>query len=146
MLVGSDTDDYAFTNDAGADVVMKFTDNSVVNGSGADLAVYELGIPDAFDLGITVGGTTHFYVTAATGATTSGGYSLNVAEVNLDDFGVPAGGSINTIQVYEDQAEGEAPSLTAFGAINSGTVPEPASAAVLGLAGPAALLGRRRRA
>ncbi len=143
-VVGSNTADYAFSFDTGANLVLKFADNNVVNGAGNDLAVFELGTPDSFDLGISVGGTTHFYSTVDTGFT-GGGFSLNVAQINLDDFGVAANGLVNTIQVFSETntVNSTTPSYTAFGALNSSSVPEPTSM-LLGLPMVGWFLNHRR--
>ena len=145
QVVGSDVNDYAFCfgGPSVCTLDLAFTDNVLVNGPGADLAVFELGIPDSFDL--TINGVTGTYWTADTGFT-AGGYNLNVAKVDLSDFGIPALSGISQFQVASID-EGTTISYTAFGAINSASaVPEPASFALIGggLIG-LSVVGRRRR-
>ena len=147
-VVGSTVSDYAYSFDAGAYLALQFTDNKVSNGFMYDLAIFELGIPDTFKVSLTIGGTTLNYTTASTGYN-AGGYSLNVALVDLSDFGVAPGATISDIVLGMDiygRDSGTVPSLTAVGALNSCPVPEPstyfAGMSALGMLG---LMFRRNR-
>lgn len=123
---------YALTRDPGAYIQLGFTDNYLVNGAGNDLALFEYGAPDIFGVSLTIGGITHTYASVGTGFTgTVDGitYNVNVAEVNLDDFGVAAGAQLTSIVVGMGIDNGvTVPSLGVAGALNSapqnGTVPD----------------------
>jgi hypothetical protein len=144
QLVGTNVADYAFSYSPGAFVLLGFTDNTVVNGTGSDLALFELGIPDTLTL--TIGGTTFSYLTVGTGFS-AGGFALNVALIDLSDFGLAFGSSVDQIRLGLDTvgSTGTVPSLTAAGALNSGDpVPEPGTLLLLG-SGIATLVARRRR-
>lgn len=134
-LTGSDASDYAFSFDAGSFAALAFTDNVALNGAGADLVVFELGVDDFISL--TINGITHNYLTSSTGET-AGGFSLNAAAIDLSDYGV---GSVSNFSLNGGVDNGgTVASYTVIGALH---VPAPASAALLGLGGLA--ISRRRR-
>lgn len=149
VLTDTDAGTYAFSRDLGAYVELGFTDNTLVNGTGADLVLFELGVPSIFKLSLTINGITRSYASAFTGST-AGGFNLNAAAIDLDDFGMPVGASLGSIVIGMDDDSNTAPSLSLVGALNSGRpgsqVPTPGTLALAGLA----LLGlgatARRRA
>lgn len=147
-VVGSNVDDYAYSWSQGASLTLKFVDNKPFNGYGYDLAIFELGVPDTFKISLKVGETTINYTTAATGYS-AGGYSLNVALIDLSDFGVEPGSKIAKIILGMDYENGgTVPSLAAVGALNSCTcpVPEPSTyVAGLSALGMLGMMLRRNR-
>ncbi len=136
-VVGYDVDNYAYSFSSGAYLELGFTDNVIVNDTGDDVALFELGLPDTFKFSLTIGGVTKEYLTVGTGYT-GAGFALNVARINLDDFGVAAGASISSIVIGMDvlASGGTVPSFTAAGALNSRSngVPEPSTIVTGGLA------------
>jgi hypothetical protein len=144
-ITGSDVNSYAFSFSPGAFVELGFTDNVLVNGLGADLAIFELGVPDT--VAVTIGATTLSYLTVFTGFS-AGGFDLNVALINLDDFGVAPGATLTSNVIGLDiQGSGTVPSLAAVGALNSANaeVPEPASLALWSILGTAGIAAWRRK-
>ena len=148
VMTGADPNDYGFCfgGPRVCTLTLAFTDNVAVNGLGADLAIFELGAPDSFEL--TIGATTLNYLTAPTGDS-AGGFSLNAALIDLNDFGLAPLATVSSFTVGSIENETTA-SFTAFGAFNNGIppVPEPATAAQLALGGLAlglAAWARRRR-
>ena len=146
VLTDIDEGTFAFSFTPGAFVELGFTDNVLVNGGGDDLALFELGVPDSFDLSLTLGGVTNNYLSVDTGFDAAG-FNLNVATINLDDFGVASGASVSSLVVGLDTlgSGGTVPSLALVGAINSipvdgsggAAVPEPSTYAlfIIGLVG-----------
>jgi len=82
-----------------------FTDNVAVNGTGADLAIFEAGFP-AEDFIVSVSSFTddtgwsspRTYGTTYTGGAASA-YNLNVALIDFSDFGLADGSSIAAIRI-----------------------------------------------
>lgn len=84
-----------------------FTDNVAVNGAGADLAIFEAGFP-ADDFIVSVSSRTDNtgwvsplmrYRTTYTGGEAKG-YNLNVAAIDLSDFGLAEGASVSAVKIY----------------------------------------------
>lgn len=142
VLTDHDPGTYAYSSDSGAYVQLGFS-HPIVNGPGYDLALFELGTPDTFKLSITLGGTTIQYLSSDTGFTI-GMYNLNVATINLDDFGLSVGATVDQIVVGLDVQSiyGNRPSLSLAGALNS--VPVPGAVGLLG-SGLLGLVGMGRR-
>ena len=129
VLTDTDLGTYAFSLTPNASVQLGFTDNVLVNGAGEDLALFELGIPDAFKVSVNIGGITNIYQSTSTPFSASG-FTVNVATVDLDDFGIAAGSSLDSIIVGLDtiSSGGIVPSLSLVGALNSAkSVPEPST-------------------
>ncbi len=143
VLTDHDPGTGAWSSSPGAYVQLGFS-NPIVNGPGNDLALFELGTPDTFKLSLTLVGTTIQYLSSDTGFTI-GGYNLNVATINLDDFGLPVGATVAQIVVGLDVQSiyGRRPSLSLAGALDSAPVPGAVwllGSGLLGLVG----MGRRR--
>lgn len=135
---------------SGQQVTLGFVDNRLVNGAGADLALFELGFADSFR--VTIGGVSRTYTSVYSGVSSVGPFSnlseLNVARVDLSDFGVAAGAALSEVTIGLDivSAPGFTASLSLVGAINSQrTIPEPSSALLLLGAALAGLGVWRRR-
>lgn len=136
QLVGANIDTHAFCiTGSKCDLDIAFTDNAIVNGGGADLAVFELGGPDV--VRIVIGGISGDYQTSWTGYNYNGGpighlNQINVALINLDDFGISALGSVSTLRAQSLRTDGHSPTYTVFGALTSGP---PITAAHVGIGG-----------
>ncbi len=164
VLVGSSISDSFNTGDSGGGIVeVLFTDNAIVNGPGADLVIFELsgdrpaGTPDpaeVFDVSIFDGFSFSSFVTVtpvATGFPDPADPTLDVfaVQVDLSSFGIAPGGTTDRVRLHIFNANlgSKSADLTALGALNSLTVPEPSSSAALVVSLSAlALLRRRRRA
>ena len=136
VLTDHDAGTWAYSWNSGAYVELGFS-LPIVNGPGYDLALFEAGVPDTFKL--TLNGITNQYLSVDTGFLIPG-YHLNVAQINLDDFGLPAGSTVSSILVGMDIiGPGETvPSLSLAGALNAVPVPGAVwllGSGLLGLAG-----------
>jgi hypothetical protein len=149
VLTDQDPATYAGSWDSGAYVVLGFS-SPIVNGAGADLALFELGRTDTFKLSLSLVGTTINYPSYYTGTSVPPGFNLNVATIDLADFGVAPGGTVNQIVVgldflteytYNNIIYQTVPTLSLAGALNS--VPVPGAIWLLG-SGLVGLLGWRR--
>ena len=154
----------------GASVTLGFTDNTVVNGLGDDLALFEVGhyafeySQDSFDtFKVTINGITrNYFVSETTTIVTLANdsdaqYNVNMTTLDLSSFGLAPGATISQVQIgldyitiNQNPAPASTPQLMMAAAINSGpiaAVPEPATwmslFAGLGVVGAVA---RRRRA
>ncbi len=87
-----------------------------------------------------VGGTQVFVPIITTGTSTPMGIGLNVGLIDLSDFGIALGETIDRI-VLSNAAVGSGADLLAVGALNSVSVPEPFTIFLLsmGLAGLAVI-------
>ncbi|OPY85041.1 MAG: hypothetical protein A4E72_02052 [Syntrophus sp. PtaU1.Bin208] len=144
VLTDKDEATYAFSWSSGAYVNLGFTDNLLVNGSGADLVLFETGVPDSFS--VTINSITNNYLTSYTGYS-AGGYDLNAVAINLEDFGVASNAGLSSILIGMDiVGSGTVPSLSLAGALNSSSsaVPIPAAVWLFG-SGLVGLLGLRRK-
>jgi len=141
-VTGANVDTWAGSLDPGAYLDLGFSDNYLVNGPGNDLALFELGVEATFGVSVTIGGTTLLYDTFDTGYS-GGGYKLNLALVNLDDFGLAAGSLLSHIVIGMDNLGNSdiPPALAVVGALNS--IPEPGTVLIIGLG--SLVLRRRKR-
>ena len=147
VLTDSDPATYAYSYTEGAYVELGFTDNLLVNGTGADLALFDLGaLPGTFKL--TLEGTTIEYLTSYTNYA-AGSYHLNVALVDLDDFGLGDNAQIGAVLIGMDYYDPPVPvpTLSLVGALNSAPIPEPATILLVasGLVGLAAFRRKKVR-
>ena len=143
-------------------IVPAFGLASIVNGAGADFAVWEAGNPsESFLMSVSTDGGATFsaqvlFGTVATNPLAStGAYDVNIGFVNLDAFGIAAGAAVDAIKLSGlfTGIGGSGPDLLAIAALNAGPptgnvpgIPEPETyvmmLAGLGLLGYAA---RRRK-
>ena len=144
VLTDNNPGTYAFSFTPGAGVMLGFT-NNVFNGAGADLAIFELGVPDTVQ--VSLGFQTQSFQTVSTGYN-AGGYALNVALIDFSAFGIAAGANLQyqTIGLSIAASGGTVPSLSLVGALHTAPVPEPESYAML-LAGLGLMgtIARRRK-
>mgnify|MGYP001179632912 FL=1 len=144
VLTDKDPGTYAYSFDAGANVLLGFTDNDVLNGTGADLAIFELGVPDTVK--VTFGTQTQSFLTTYTGFS-AGGFDLNVALIDFSTFGIASGANLPYVSIGLDTpGNTTVPSLSLVGAFHVTAVPEPESYSMmlagLGLIG---FMAARRR-
>lgn len=143
VLTDTDPATFAWSYDSDARLDFAFTDNVIVNGEGADLAIFEMGANDT--ISVSIGSNVRNYSTVWT-ETTAGGFYLNVAKVDLSDFGYAFGAELQnvTLGVSIMSPEETVPSVSLVGAINVTPVPEPETYALMAL-GLGAVAARRLR-
>jgi hypothetical protein len=143
-LAGADLTSWATLDVNGIMAVGFEGDHHVVNGPGADLVVFDEGAPDSFSLAVYTTYPSQYtsYISYMPVAIVGqvDGYSMNAAEIDLNDFGVAADAEIQWMLVKGSINTAE---IAGIGALNFS--PEPATLVLLGL-GAGALLARRRRA
>ena len=146
-LVGNNAATYVTGADSISAVTLGFGTN-VYNGSGNDLALFFVGTGTQFSM--SANGTTVYDIgTLSTGYTVTdifGTYSLEVALINLDSFGLLTNDSMSDLfTIY--LGDNSIPSLSLAAAINTGSAPVPVPAAIwLFLSGLSVLgLVRRKR-
>jgi hypothetical protein len=139
-------------------IVPAFSLASIVNGAGADFAVWEAGDPsEPFLMSVSTDGGASFsanlaYDTAVTNPlATTPPFNVNIAFVNLDDFGLAPGAAVDAIKLSGvfTGIGGSGPDLLALAALNAGpptgNIPEPGTLLLLGLGLVGIGLGRRRQ-
>lgn len=143
VMTDNSADTWAFSSAPGSYLQLGFTDTLLVNGAGADLAIFEIGVSDSFNMSLSVGGTMMDYVDVDTGFN-AGSFDINLALIDFDDFAVGAGATLSEITVYGIDAPGGtaccSPTFGLVGILNSAStnnVPEPSLLVLLslGLAG-----------
>jgi len=139
LLIGTTVGDSAMSTDTAAYVNILFINNAIKNGTGADLAIFEesgTGSSGAAgcQLSITINGINKAYIPYWVSGTTY------VAYIDLTDFSVATNALISTLQIRGAASD---PEYTAFGAINTVFIPEPASLILLGIAGLFLTFGRK---
>lgn len=165
VLTDMDVATYAYPQYSSvASVLLGFTDNYIVNGAGPDLALFELGSIESFQ--VTIGTISKIYQSVRT-QYLANDYPLNVVLVDLADFNIPegqgagaagaayavgsgigtgvlvVGGGLGVSLVGAIANDGD-PSLSLVGALNSAPVPGPTSIILLG-SGLIGLAGTRRK-
>ena len=117
---------------------------SIANGAGADFVIWEAGGPaeDVF-VSVSLGGGVFssailYSTSVAIPADSSSGFATNSVHINLDDFGIAAGGLIDEVKISGlfTGVGGSGPDVLAVAALNAGPptrLPEPASLALLGI-------------
>jgi hypothetical protein len=123
--------------DENAFIKVAFTDNSIRNGPGADLVMFEETGADPGDpVKITISGITQTYPTPLRSG------PVNAAFVDLDDFGIAPGDCIAVMTLWGGATE---PEYMGIGALNNGcAIPAPAAAGLVGV-GLLSLPALRRR-
>ena len=143
VLTDASPDTWAGGNGPGLSLTLAFVDNVVVNDAGADIVLFELGVPGTFD--VTINGVTLSFLSAATGGVAAG-FALNAALIDLSAFGLATLSSL-FIGMTSTAGNNPPPALSLVAALNSrpvGEVPLPA-ALPLFLAGIGGLAAARRR-
>lgn len=160
-LTGADTSSFAFNAMDGTGIKLGFTDNTVVNGPGVDLIVFELNVLAAEPIVATINGVQSApQAQLATGSVFPPNGTIHYTAWDLTDFGVAIGGSVSSVMlsgvctavlvpVYScTQGALVASAFLAVGALNSGPAVVPLPGAVwllaLGVLG-LGMVGRRRR-
>ncbi len=130
VLTDNDVGTYAYSFTPRANVDLSFVDNLAFNGVGYDLALYDLGAPANFI--VTINGITNSYITTGTFEYASG-FEITEAFLDLDSFGIAAGGTISALNIRMDYEtlDYPVPSLGLVGALNTIPVPEPSSYALM---------------
>jgi len=149
-LSGANVTDCANNNTGNSGIVeVLFTDNSVVNGPGPDLVIFELsgplapGTPDPrerFELSVFDGiGFTPLqgFDPVATGLNSCGDPSvcldLFAVAIDLGAFGLADGATTSRLQlrIFDVGLGTKSADLTAAGALNSQPIPEPSTLALV---------------
>ena len=161
-LTDTDAATGAWSTDINAYVQLGFTDNLMVNGTGADLVLFELGAPGdlAVSLKVTVilNGTAQIFETSPTyyhiddsGVVTPGlgdpdDLKVNSVGIDLSTFGILPDATVSDFYVGFDVvgAGSTKPILSLAAALHSTAVPVPAAVWLFG-SGLLALVGIARR-
>ncbi|TAE57155.1 MAG: hypothetical protein EAZ76_05090 [Nostocales cyanobacterium] len=114
--------------------------NSILNGAGADIALFDLDNSLA-QFKVVINGITNTYQSVFTGSRTNDAnrFRINAAQINLSDFGIADNGSIRSLIV--DFNTSSSPALALVGSIRRST-PEPS--AMLGVLATVGFLASQR--
>lgn len=116
-LVGFNFDSYV-TLDTATSISFSFIDNTLFNGGGLDLLIFELAGPETPKLFLNSGGVELSGVLLETASSVSGArYDVNIFGFDLSDLGISAN-SIYTGPLFLG-APRRTPDITAIAAINS---------------------------
>jgi hypothetical protein len=143
-------------------VEVLFADNSIANGAGIDLVIFEVsgpqtpGTPDArerFEVSVFDGSAfspfTAFDPVATGFGTPDATLDVFAVEIDLSSFGLAAGSRVNRVRLhlFDNGLGSKGADIAALGALNSGApIPEPSTALLLagGLAGLGVQRARQR--
>jgi len=139
----TDLNEDTYVAAAGASSFMEigFTDNNLVNDTGGDLVIFELGTLNNVSVALSLGGPSMSFPVIDTGFNSGLGFTLNAAVIDLTDLGVADAAILSSIVIGGANA-----SIGLVGANPASVVPVPAAvwlfgSGLLGLAGVA----RRKR-
>lgn len=124
VLIDEAVETFAFAPSGVGRALFRFN-NPILNDTGFDLAFFDLdSSPAIFD--VIINGVTNSYQSVFTNEYTNNvdRFPINVATVNLDDFGIASGGSITQLAIDFNTAS--SPALALVGTI-SRSVPEPSA-------------------
>jgi len=139
-------DDGTYDSEAPPDqyIELSFTDNLVINGEGPDIAIFQLGAPNAVRVSLDLDSILNpgapesvemVVLNSSLGITNSCGIEVNVGYIDLDDFDIDRNARVyhlfvsSPLGVYGEicgpptgypPGEGGVPELAAVGALNSG--------------------------
>ncbi len=122
---------------------LRFSQTSVINGDGADIAVFMVGQTTSVNVALVdhPGTSTILYSGAYTGTDylyNGVTYGLEVALIDLTDFGLAAGATLGDLRLDFYDA------VSLVGALNTTVIPVPAAVWLFG-SGLVALVGMARR-
>lgn len=139
-----DDGDYDSTAPPTQYIELSFTDNLVINGEGPDIAVFQLGAPNAVRVSLDRDSILNpgapesvemVVINTSLGITNSCGMAVNVGYIDLDDFNIARNARVyhlflsSPLGVYGEicgpptgypPGEGGVPEVAAVGALNSG--------------------------
>ena len=129
VLTDNSIDSGVFCDDAPCTIELFFTDNAAVNGVGDDLILFEQGAPETTNVTIGSVERTLSVFTTQAAIVDAQGALINIYAIELDDFGIAAGGMIDTVLLDLNFPDGD-PTFpgsdpTALFALNSVDAPEP---------------------
>lgn len=141
-VLGSDLASSTIEMSSDQILAVQFTDNAVINLPGDDIAIFELFSIAEFGEA-TILATTMAVNGVSLGSIAIPGTSfsnyVNLATIDLSDFGVAPNAVISSIQMT---VSGVGSEYAAFGAINN--IPEPATFGLIGIAATGVIFVRRR--